>query len=45
MSPGIAGIDNPLDDLARTLKLFGDARSFVGDVVREPASGGQPIPQ
>ena len=35
MSPGFAGIDNPLYYLDRTLMLFGDARSFVGDVVRE----------
>jgi NAD(P) transhydrogenase subunit beta len=39
MSPGFAGIDNPLYYLDRTLMLFGDARSFVGDVVRELAGG------
>ena len=35
MSPGFAGIDNPLYYLDRTLMLFGDAKGFVGDVVRE----------
>jgi NAD(P) transhydrogenase subunit beta len=40
MSPGFAGIDNPLYHLDKTLMLFGDARAFVGDVVRELAGGG-----
>jgi NAD(P) transhydrogenase subunit beta len=40
MSPGFAGIDNPLYYLDKTLMLFGDARSFVGDVVRELTGGG-----
>ncbi len=35
MSPGFAGIDNPLYYLDQTLMLFGDARSFVGSLVRE----------
>jgi NAD(P) transhydrogenase subunit beta len=39
MSPGFAGIDNPLYYLDRTLMLFGDARSFVGSIVRELAGG------
>jgi H+-translocating NAD(P) transhydrogenase subunit beta len=39
MSPGFAGIDNPLYYLDKTLMLFGDARAFVGDVVRELAGG------
>ncbi|MDR3637394.1 MAG: NAD(P)(+) transhydrogenase (Re/Si-specific) subunit beta, partial [Isosphaeraceae bacterium] len=37
MSPGFAGIDNPLYYLDHTLMLFGDARSFVGAIVRELA--------
>jgi proton-translocating NAD(P)+ transhydrogenase subunit beta len=40
MSPGFAGIDNPLYYLDHTLMLFGDARSFVGDIVRELTGGG-----
>jgi len=39
MAAGFAGIDNPLYYLDRTLMLFGDARSFVGDIVRELAGG------
>ncbi len=41
MSPGFAGIDNPLYYLDKTLMLFGDAKSFVGALVRELAGGGQ----
>jgi NAD(P) transhydrogenase subunit beta len=39
MSPGFAGIDNPLYYLDKTLMLFGDARAFVGAIVRELAGG------
>jgi len=35
MNPGFAGIDNPLYYLDRTLMLFGDAKSFVGEVVSQ----------
>jgi NAD(P) transhydrogenase subunit beta len=35
MNPGFAGIDNPLYYLDKTLMLFGDAKGFVGDIVRE----------
>src|SRR6204780_3143912 len=41
MNPGFAGIDNPLYYLDRTLMLFGDAKGFVGDIVRELSGGSQ----
>jgi NAD(P) transhydrogenase subunit beta len=40
MNPGFAGIDNPLYYLDKTLMLFGDAKGFVGDIVREITGGG-----
>jgi len=39
MAAGFAGIDNPVYYLDKTLMLFGDARSFVGSIVRELAGG------
>jgi H+-translocating NAD(P) transhydrogenase subunit beta len=39
MNPGFAGIDNPLYYLDKTLMLFGDAKGFVGDILRELSGG------
>jgi H+-translocating NAD(P) transhydrogenase subunit beta len=35
MGAGFAGIENPLYYLDKTLMLFGDAKGFVGSIVRE----------
>jgi H+-translocating NAD(P) transhydrogenase subunit beta len=39
MNPGFAGIDNSLYYLDQTLMLFGDAKQFVGGIVRELGGG------
>ena len=39
MSPGFAGIDNDLYYLDKTLMLFGDARTFVGEIVKALTGG------
>jgi NAD(P) transhydrogenase subunit beta len=39
MNPGFAGIDNPLYYLENNLMLFGDAKQFVGGIVRELGGG------
>jgi len=41
MSPGFAGIDNELYYLDKTLMLFGDAKGFTGDLVRQLAGEGR----
>ena len=35
MNPGFAGVDNELYFMDRTLMLFGDAKSFVSELVKE----------
>jgi NAD(P) transhydrogenase subunit beta len=39
MGAGFAGIENPLYYLDKTLMLFGDAKNFVGAIVREIGGG------
>ena len=39
MGAGFAGIENPLYYMDKTLMLFGDAKNFVGAIVRELAGG------
>jgi len=38
MNPGFAGIENELYYMDRTLMLFGDAKSFLGNIVKELSS-------
>src|SRR4030088_133627 len=39
MAAGFAGVEHPLYCLDKTLMLFGDAKSFVGSIVRELGGG------
>ncbi len=39
MGAGFAGIENPLYYMDKTLMLFGDAKNFVGSIVREISGG------
>jgi len=40
MNPGFAGIDNELYYLDKTLMLFGDAKGFVGEIVKALSGSG-----
>lgn len=39
MNPGFAGIDNPLYYMNQTLMLFGDAKAFVTNILKEIGGG------
>jgi NAD(P) transhydrogenase subunit beta len=41
MNPGFAGIENELYYMDRTTMLFGDAKSFVGELVKEMSGAGK----
>jgi NAD(P) transhydrogenase subunit beta len=40
LNPGFAGIDNELYYMNKTLMLFGDAKAFVGSILRELSAPG-----
>jgi H+-translocating NAD(P) transhydrogenase subunit beta len=35
LNPGFAGVDNELYYMPKTLMLFGDAKAFVSEMVKE----------
>ena len=43
MNPGFAGIENELYFQDKTLMLFGDARAFVGELVKELSRQGAAV--
>jgi H+-translocating NAD(P) transhydrogenase subunit beta len=44
LNPGFAGIDNELYYVNKTLMLFGDAKAFVGSILRELSAPGNSHP-
>ncbi|MGE5849177.1 MAG: NAD(P)(+) transhydrogenase (Re/Si-specific) subunit beta, partial [Candidatus Methylomirabilota bacterium] len=40
MNPGFAGVENELYYMERTMMLFGDAKAFVGELVKEMSGAG-----
>jgi NAD(P) transhydrogenase subunit beta len=40
MNPGFAGVENELYYMDRTMMLFGDAKAFVGELVKEMSGAG-----
>jgi NAD(P) transhydrogenase subunit beta len=43
LSPGFAGIDNDLYYMDRTLMLFGDAKAFLGGMVKALSAAAVPV--